>query len=186
MGQCSSRGQNSSLCLRQSAPFFLVCLPNQNTRLTRALAANQDFLGHLPRRSNLGDRPPNRRCAGSPANSTGTVGLPVAGSDGAANLQVVAGGTACKTTKSYLRSDDSAIESEITVFYRRRDLLELYRRLEERGHYVGPLWITSGDPPIDYLVDIPPYSRILRNPHLKLRVGNIVATSLGLVIRRGS
>jgi hypothetical protein len=98
---------------------------------------------------------------------------------------LVVGGVACHTTEFNLSSDETTIESGISVFYRRRDLLELCRKLEERGHYVEPLRLASGDLPLDYLVDTPPYGPILRNPHLKLRVGNLVATSLGLVVQRG-
>lgn len=95
---------------------------------------------------------------------------------------LVVGGIACHTTELNLSSDEETIETGRDVIYRKRDLLQLCRLLEERGHAVEPLRIETGGLLPDFLVDVPPY-RV--NPHLKLRIGNFVATSLGLVIRRG-
>ena len=95
---------------------------------------------------------------------------------------VAVGGIACHTTELNLSSDEETIESGRDVVYRRRDLMQLCGMLEERGHFVEPLRIEPGSLLPDYLVDLPPYRL---NPHLKLRIGDFVATSIGLVIRRG-
>jgi len=95
---------------------------------------------------------------------------------------LVVGGVACHTTEFNLSSDDATIESGHDVIYRKQDLLRLCRTLEERGHQVEPLRIDTGNLVTDCLVDVPPYRK---NPHLKLLIGDFVATSIGLVIRRG-
>ena len=92
------------------------------------------------------------------------------------------GGIACHTTELNLSSDETTIETERYVIYRRRDLLELCDTLERRGHTVDPLRIETGGQLPDFLVDVPPYRG---NPHLKLRIGDLISTSVGLVIRRG-
>jgi hypothetical protein len=95
---------------------------------------------------------------------------------------LVVGGIACHTTEFNLSSDEATIGSGLSVVYRKRDLLELCSRLEERGHMVEPLRIEPGGLLPDYLVDVPPYRD---SPHLKLLLGEFVATSIGMVIRRG-
>lgn len=92
------------------------------------------------------------------------------------------GGVACHTTELNLSSNDQTIETGGTVIYRRKDLERLCRMLEERGHWVEPLRIEPGNLPPDYFVDVPPY---LSDPHLKLLIGSYVATSVGIVARRG-
>ena len=92
------------------------------------------------------------------------------------------GGVACHTTELNLSSDDKTIETGGTVIYRKKDLERLCRTLIERGHWVEPLRIEPGTLPPDYFVDVPPHSH---NPHLKLLLGSYVATSVGLVVRRG-
>ena len=92
------------------------------------------------------------------------------------------GGVACHTTELNLSSDETTAETDRYVLYRRRDLIELSDRLSRRGHTVEPLRLESGGLLPDFLVDLPPYRG---NPHLKLRIGEHVSTSVGLVIRRG-
>ena len=92
------------------------------------------------------------------------------------------GGVACHTTELNLSSDDKTIETGGTVIYRKKDLERLCHTLVERGHWVEPLRIEPGTLPPDYFVDVPPHSH---NPHLKLLLGSYVATSVGLVVRRG-
>lgn len=92
------------------------------------------------------------------------------------------GGMACHTTELNLSSNDDTVESGRYVLYRKRDLDEMSRTLEGRGHWVQPLQIEPGDLPPDYLVDVPPYSR---KPHIKLLLGSYVTTSVGIVSRRG-
>lgn len=92
------------------------------------------------------------------------------------------GGVACHTTEFNLSSDEATIEVGRDVIYRKRDLLQLCAILEDRGHHVEPLRIEPGNLVPDFLVDLWPYRL---NPHLKLRIGDFVATSIALVIRRG-
>ena len=96
------------------------------------------------------------------------------------NLKV--GGIACHTTELNLTSNEETLETGVSVIYRKKDLEQLCRSLEERGHLVEPLRIEPGTMPPDYFVDVPPY---LEDPHLKLLVGSYVTTSVGLVARRG-
>jgi len=92
------------------------------------------------------------------------------------------GGIAVHTTEFNLSSNDDTIESGPTVIYRRRDIEELVRRLESRGHHVEPLIVGPDTHPLDFHVDVPPYTHV---PHIKLMLAEYVATSVGLVIRRG-
>jgi hypothetical protein len=87
------------------------------------------------------------------------------------------GGIACHTTELNISSEDETIET----IYRKKDLEQLCRILEERGHRVKPLRIEAGTLPADYLVDMPPYRG---DPHLKLLHDGYVTTSIGLVARR--
>jgi hypothetical protein len=92
------------------------------------------------------------------------------------------GGYACHTTELNMSSDDDTLETEGCVLFRKKDLVGLCKKLEERGHWVEPLRIEPGDLPPDYLVDVPPYAS---NPHLKLLLASYVTTSVGLIVRRG-
>ena len=92
------------------------------------------------------------------------------------------GGIAVHTTEYNLSSNNDTVEKGHTVIYRRRDLEELICRLRERGHVVEELRIAADAHPLDYYVDAPPYSN---HPHIKLMLGKYVATSIGIVVRRG-
>ncbi|HZH50254.1 MAG TPA: hypothetical protein VEZ16_00080 [Microvirga sp.] len=92
------------------------------------------------------------------------------------------GGVACHTTELNLSSNEDTLESEHMSLFRRRDLEELIEDLRRRGHEVLPLVVTPGATPIDHYIDLPPY---LNDPHLKLRLGGFVSTSVGIVVRRG-
>jgi hypothetical protein len=92
------------------------------------------------------------------------------------------GGMACHTTEFNLSSDDETAERGDTVIYRRRDLLWLVDELRRRGHQAEPFTVAPDAHVLDYHVDVPPYRH---DPHLKLRLGRYVATSAGIVVRRG-
>ncbi|WP_069267652.1 hypothetical protein [Paraburkholderia nodosa] len=92
------------------------------------------------------------------------------------------GGIAVHTTEFNLSSEDETVESGPTVLYRRRDMEELVRRLRARGHDVQPFSLAPYSHPLDFHVDVPPYSGI---PHMKLRLGKYAATSVGICVRRG-
>jgi hypothetical protein len=92
------------------------------------------------------------------------------------------GGTAVHTTEFNMSSNDETVTEGGTVIYRKRDIDDLVRRLEERGHHVQPFKVAPDSHFLDWYVDVPPYAH---DPHLKLRLGKFVATSVGLVITRG-
>jgi SAM-dependent methyltransferase len=92
------------------------------------------------------------------------------------------GGIAVHTTEFNLSSNNDTIESGGTVIYRRRDMEELVDRLRARGHEVEPFVVAPQAHPLDFHVDIPPY---LNNPHLKIRLQQYAATSVGICVRRG-
>ncbi|GGF80146.1 hypothetical protein GCM10007301_45340 [Azorhizobium oxalatiphilum] len=92
------------------------------------------------------------------------------------------GGIAVHTTEFNLSSNVDTLESGPTVLYRLRDIEDLIRELEDRGHTVEPFRVAPDSLVIDGYVDTPPY---LSSPHLKIKLGAFASTSAGLVIRRG-
>jgi SAM-dependent methyltransferase len=91
------------------------------------------------------------------------------------------GGVAVHTTEFNLSSNEETIIDGPTVIYRKRDIESLIQRLRDRGHIVSDLRIAPDVDPLDFYVDAPPYSVA---PHLKLRLWDYAATSVGLVIQR--
>jgi hypothetical protein len=92
------------------------------------------------------------------------------------------GGTAVHTTEFNMSSNDETVTEGATVIYRKRDMEDLVRRLEDRGHHVQPFKVAPDSHFLDWYVDAPPFAH---DPHLKLQLGKFVATSVGLVITRG-
>jgi len=92
------------------------------------------------------------------------------------------GGVACHTSELNVSSNRETIETGGTVLYRAQDLEKLTARLESRGHQVLKLPLDPGLAYIDHLVDVPPYAG---DVHLKIRLGDFVSTSFGIVVRRG-
>lgn len=92
------------------------------------------------------------------------------------------GGIAVHTTELNLSSDLHTVESGETVLYRKSDIEQLVSLLKRRGHTVQPIKIAPSTHPLDFHVDVPPYTH---NPHLKLRLLDYTTTSIGLVIQRG-
>ena len=91
------------------------------------------------------------------------------------------GGWAIHTTEFNMSSNDATVDHGDTVLYRRRDLEDLRRRLEARGHRVAPFDFTPGDRPIDRYIDIAPYRS---EPHLVLALWGHQTTSIGLIVQR--
>jgi len=91
------------------------------------------------------------------------------------------GGVAVHTTELNLTSDDDTVSEGDTVLFRRRDMVELERRLGAAGHQVLPLNFHPGNATLDHVVDVPPYRT---SPHLRLLIRRYVATSFGIVVRR--
>jgi hypothetical protein len=92
------------------------------------------------------------------------------------------GGVAVHTTE-YLVStgvtNDATVEAGGTVFYRRRDIEDLVRRLRRAGHAIEVDY-TEGATPDDLHVDVPPFTDV----HLRTRLGGYVTTSLALVVTK--
>ncbi|HLM74137.1 MAG TPA: methyltransferase domain-containing protein [Polyangiaceae bacterium] len=93
------------------------------------------------------------------------------------------GGVAVHTTEYNLTSNDATPASGATVLFRRRDIEELGNRLRDRGFELLPLNLHPGGDRLDHHVDVPPYKL---SPHLRLMISRHAATSLGILIRRGS
>ena len=77
-------------------------------------------------------------------------------------------------------SDEETLSSGGTVLYRRKDVLELADRLRAAGHEIS-LNLNSGGGEVDRQIDGPPF----QGNHLKLWTDGFVATSLGLIVRKG-
>jgi SAM-dependent methyltransferase len=93
------------------------------------------------------------------------------------------GGIAVHTTEYNVESDERTIEVGKDVIFRRRDLLELRRRLERKGFLVADYEFGTGDSVADRFVDEPPYDG---PAHLKLRIGGFASTSFGLIVGKAS
>lgn len=91
------------------------------------------------------------------------------------------GGIAVHTTEFNLSSNDETIDSGHTVLYRRRDIERLIAKLESRGHHVQPFIVAPDSHFLDSYVDLPPYAD---EPSLKIRFGEFVTTSAGIVVKK--
>lgn len=92
------------------------------------------------------------------------------------------GGVAVHTTEYNVLSDGATVTEGNSIIWRRRDLVELGESLRAAGHTLAPLELESGNLFADYYVDEQPYKS---HPHLKLRLFEYVATSVGIVITAG-
>ena len=90
------------------------------------------------------------------------------------------GGVAVHTTEFNLLSDTCTVDDAATVIFRRRDILEMQRRVRAAGHHME-VDFDPGDQPADCHIDAPPY---LHDPHLKVLLHNHVSTSIGLIIEK--
>jgi len=92
------------------------------------------------------------------------------------------GGLAVHTTEFNLSSNDETVSSGATVIFRKRDIDEMIRRLEEKGHVVEPLIYRLGDAQEDRHIDTFPYAE---SPHLKLLLADrFISTSIALIVRK--
>jgi hypothetical protein len=92
------------------------------------------------------------------------------------------GGMAVHTTEFNFADDEHTIACDNLVLFRRRDLVELERRVNAQGDAMWPLDLERGDKPADLYVDPWPYKG---ETHLNLAISNHVSTSVLLVARRG-
>jgi hypothetical protein len=92
------------------------------------------------------------------------------------------GGVAVHTTEFNLTSNEDTLKEGWTVIFRRRDIEDMVRELERRGHSVEPVCYAMGSTADDKFVDVFPYGD---EPHLKLLIEDrYVSTSIGLIIRK--
>jgi len=91
------------------------------------------------------------------------------------------GGVAVHTTE--LCADQKLTMSHgSTVLYREMDLRRLEALLARQGDRLWSLDLAPGDTEADRTIDLPPYHD---EPHLNLRIGTFVSTSVALIITRG-
>ena len=90
------------------------------------------------------------------------------------------GGVAVHTTELNCYSNSKTIDNEPTVLFRKRDFLELHKRLEANGCRVA-FNFNLGQQPLDSHVDVPPYHA---DAHLKLRIGQWTSTSFGVLVQK--
>ena len=90
------------------------------------------------------------------------------------------GGVAVHTTEFNLSSNDETIETDNLVAFRQRDIDKIVAELRAEGHGVAELDYSIGWLPHDYKVDTPPWGL----PHLRLKLGHFVCTSIGIVITK--
>jgi len=90
------------------------------------------------------------------------------------------GGIAVHTTEFNCHSDFVTLNYFPTVLFRKRDFIELAKRLDAAGHEVT-LNFELGQMPLDRHIDLPPYGA---TDHLKLQIGIWVSTSFGIMIRK--
>ena len=93
------------------------------------------------------------------------------------------GGVAVHTTEFNLTSDSHTIESESLSLFRRRDLDALIATLDAKGYRVSPVDWSVGEGFAETGVDLPPFDG-RGEPHLRLKIGDYDATSIGLIIEK--
>jgi hypothetical protein len=91
-------------------------------------------------------------------------------------------GVAVHTTEFNVSSNKDTLESRDLSLYRKCDVEKLFNKLEEAGHHVEPLDLSTGTTFIDGYIDLPPYHH---EPHLRLRIAGYDCTSIGLIVTRG-
>lgn len=93
------------------------------------------------------------------------------------------GGVSVHTTELELTSRRRTADYGNLAVYRKADLDALAREVRRRGFEMETNWHVAVDSPGDAWISLPPYPH--DDPaHLKLRIGDSVATSVGLLIRR--
>lgn len=91
------------------------------------------------------------------------------------------GGVAVHTTELNLSSPDTTLDNDRScVIFRRKDIENIADELRKGGYKVEFLDFSPGNEPYDNWIDAPPYQD---NPHLKLKLGQIVTTSIGFIVK---
>jgi 2-polyprenyl-3-methyl-5-hydroxy-6-metoxy-1,4-benzoquinol methylase len=92
------------------------------------------------------------------------------------------GGIAVHTFEFNLSSNDDTCFDPNCFIFRKRDVESVAQALQAAGHEVFPLNFKIGAYFADSFVDKPPFKN---NVHLRLLIGKFVASSFGLIIRKG-
>lgn len=92
------------------------------------------------------------------------------------------GGVAVHTTEFNVASNESTVDNNPIVIFRKKDFLFLKELLEGCGHQVEEFDFFTGDEAEDLYVDQPPYDKL---PHLKLQLGPYASTSIGTIVTAG-
>lgn len=92
------------------------------------------------------------------------------------------GGWAFYTTEFNVSDEVHTLEAPNLSLYRRCDIEDMVRRVEEAGGDVLPRDYSIGAHPYDWQVAAPPYPR--RKPHVKVSTGGFVVTCVRLIIQR--
>jgi len=93
------------------------------------------------------------------------------------------GGWAIHTTEFNLSSNADTVDDMSTVLFRKRDFEALAERLKARGHEMLPINYDPGNLPLDTYYDVAPYREW---PHVKMALSGYAATSIGIIVRRGT
>jgi hypothetical protein len=101
------------------------------------------------------------------------------------------GGLAVHTTEFNLDAEGPTVERGSTVLFQQRHIERLGERLAAAGHEMLPVDFDQGEGVLDAYVDLPPYAQhdgssvVADAPHLRLSIGDHVATSVGFIVRAG-
>jgi hypothetical protein len=91
-------------------------------------------------------------------------------------------GVAVHTTEYNVSSNDETITRGETVLYRQRDIEDLDRRLRRDGYCLARPDLFAGQEAPDRRYDVPPYDPEAGRDHVKLLIGDFVATSVLLIV----
>ena len=91
------------------------------------------------------------------------------------------GGWAVHTTEYNVVSNHDTVDNASTVLFRRKDMDELFSELKKRGYRPEAIDYQAGDLPLDYYVDVAPYSG---DNHLKVRLESFVTTSIVVICQK--
>ncbi|WP_082722119.1 methyltransferase domain-containing protein [Burkholderia mayonis] len=102
------------------------------------------------------------------------------------------GGIAVHTTEFNFASDSDTIDNWGTVLFRRSDFERLREHLARQGFNVPPVSYETGDHPVDWFLDVPPFpgdpeyltEKFPQYPHLKLVVDGFPSTCFGLFVQK--
>jgi SAM-dependent methyltransferase len=111
------------------------------------------------------------------------------------------GGLAIHTTEFNFSNDDKTIDNWPTVLFRKKDFQKLYDEIKKNNYEVPIIDFNVGDNPLDWFIDLPPYSsdsndcfffggggyyfkKMPQIPHLKLSIDGFPSTCFGVVIRK--